>query len=274
MKTGFYHQAKIKSIYLYKRAKIILSYVRLSKVVNQCNNAVNLYKNKLIIVLMMKNLRRADEIQKYTGDFLVKTHKHHRYRSFDFCYSHFYFSKLENKIDIETSCYVLWSYLASWGMLRGSSFMLQKNPSYLSELVEYIYKQDIYVWQIDVESYSEENMGLIIKIYEDIRELIIKNNEQDLVLITKILLGVFAITPAYDTYFCKTFRNFSNCKLRVFNKKSLKLIKDFYLSNKDIIDDFREQSTIYDFNNNPTTLKYKQVKIIDMYGFEKSFSES
>lgn len=222
--------------------------------------------------LIMADLIKTNEIEKYVGDFLTKTEKHHRYRSFDFCYSHFYFSKLKNKIDIEASCYVLWSYLASWGMLRGSSFMLQKNPSYLSELVEYIYRKDIHIWQIDVENYSEENIDLIMQIYGDIKDCLIKNNEKDLVLVTKILLGVFSIVPAYDTYFCETFREFSECKFRVFNEDSLRLIRDFYLSNVEIIDNLKNQSTVYDFNNNPTNLKYKQAKIIDMYGFEKSFT--
>ena len=31
----------------------------------------------------------------------------HRYRSFDFCYTHFYFSKINQHIDIEKSCYIL-----------------------------------------------------------------------------------------------------------------------------------------------------------------------
>lgn len=63
--------------------------------------------------LIMADLIKTNEIEKYVGDFLTKIEKHHRYRSFDFCYSHFYFSQLKNKIDIEASCYVLWSYLAS-----------------------------------------------------------------------------------------------------------------------------------------------------------------
>ncbi|OOR92777.1 hypothetical protein B0181_01185 [Moraxella caviae] len=48
---------------------------------------------------------------------------HHRYLSFDFCYHYFYNINTSTQ-DREKSCYVLWSYLASWGMLRGSSFLL------------------------------------------------------------------------------------------------------------------------------------------------------
>lgn len=62
----------------------------------------------------------------------------HRYHSFDFCYFHFRSSKERGgeDINIEQSCQVLWSYLGSWGMLRGSSFLLSKNPAYLKGLVE------------------------------------------------------------------------------------------------------------------------------------------
>ena len=75
----------------------------------------------------------------------------HRYYSFDFCYFHFRSSKESGTIDIEKSCQVLWSYLASWGMLRGSSFLLWKNPAYLKDLVEWIYEQPLSSWDIDVD---------------------------------------------------------------------------------------------------------------------------
>lgn len=213
------------------------------------------------------------DIQDVVNDFWEKNKdEKHRYRSFDFCYSHFYFSKINNKIDIEKSCYVLWSYLASWGMLRGSSFLLQKNPFYLKDLVEYIYSQDISVWEIDVDGYND-NIERILNLYENVKERVILNAERELVLVTKILLGVFAIIPAYDTYFCETFRQFSDCKFRKFNKASLEAIHEFYLANKDVIDELQtqEQAKVCNFNGDETSLKYTKAKIIDMYGFEKKF---
>ena len=52
-----------------------------------------------------------------------------RNTSFDYCYN--YFKTTEDlTADLEKSCLVLGFYLASWGMLRGSSFLLQKSIKY------------------------------------------------------------------------------------------------------------------------------------------------
>jgi hypothetical protein len=64
-----------------------------------------------------------------------------RYSSFDYCYN--YFQRTENlEDDIEKSCLVLGFYLASWGMLRASSFMLQKSVKYLQPTIQYISSLD------------------------------------------------------------------------------------------------------------------------------------
>lgn len=197
--------------------------------------------------------------------------EYHRYRSFDFCYSHFYNSKTNNQIDIERSCYVLWSYLASWGMLRGSSFLLQKNPAYLSDLVEYIYRQDKSVWNIDIDNYPE-NYDKIITLYNDVKENILKGkNHRHLVLVTKIMLGIFANIPAYDTYFCKTFKEISSNNFSFVDKATLGIIHEFYLKNQEIIDKLQQESIVFNFYEQDTKLKYSKAKIIDMYGFSRNF---
>lgn len=222
----------------------------------------------------MENLNQTD-IKQILEDFLEEGREiTHRYKSFDFCYSHFYFSKFHNQVDIEKSCYVLWSYLASWGMLRGSSFLLNKNPAYLSDLVDFIYKQDMSVWKIDIDNYNENNIKTILEIYKEIKNKILLNEKiAHTTLITKIMLGVFGIIPAYDRYFCETFKSLSECGFTSVNEKSLTIIHQFYQDNKETIDDFSQKTFIFDFNNNKTNLKYTKAKIIDMYGFTKSFKK-
>lgn len=223
----------------------------------------------------MKNLIQTD-IEKILKEFVEKSKEiTHRYKSFDFCYSHFYFSKLNSQIDIEKSCFVLWSYLASWGMLRGSSFLLNKNPAYLSDLVDFIYKQDISVWKIDIDNYNENNIKTILEIYKEIKNRIIPLDKKNAntTLVTKIMLGIFANIPAFDRYFCQTFKDLSQCSFSSVNEKSLMIIHQFYQDNKETIDDFSQKTFIFDFNNNKTNLKYTKAKIIDMYGFTKSFKK-
>ncbi|WP_439287044.1 hypothetical protein [Lonepinella sp. BR2357] len=197
----------------------------------------------------------------------------HRYHSFDFCYAHFHPSNPARE-NVEIGCFVLWSYLASWGMLRGSSFLLQKNPAYLTETVRYILAQDPTLWAMNIEP---ENFDTILKLYDDIEKCIIEKNERSLVLVTKILLGVFGIVPAYDENFTQTFKSFSanyhpdkkECGFTSVNKHSLAVIHQFHLAHQHEIEQIQAQHKIIDFRGKPTPLIYSAAKIIDMYGFTK-----
>lgn len=196
----------------------------------------------------------------------------HRYYSFDLCYSHFRSSKETGNIDIEKSCQVLWSYLASWRMLRGSSFLLKKNPTYLKELVEWIYQQPISTWEMDIEHYDSEAQT-ILNLYAQVKEHLLKGQKhQAVTLTTKVLLGVFAITPAYDRFFKQTFSGIAGdlCGFSIPNQKSLAIIYQFYMENKEEIDKLSEERKVIDFNGKITKYHYSKVKIIDMYGFRFS----
>ncbi len=161
-------------------------------------------------------------------------------------------------------------YLASWGMFRGSSFLLQKSVKCFEPTVRYISRLERSVWNIDVDSYSDENIHTITEIYKDIKGCLIDNANADLVLITKILLGVFGFVPAFDRYFAHTFRDISGgqCGFRRVNKNSLTLIKDFYLANREIIDRLSSHTFTTDFLTGlKTPRNYPKAKLIDMYGF-------
>lgn len=200
----------------------------------------------------------------------------HRCYSFDFCYFHFRSSKESGNIDIEKSCQILWSYLASWGMLRGSSFLLQKNPAYLKDLVEWIYQQELSSWELDVPHYKD-NSDYILTLYKQAKAHLLKGKKhQDVTLVTKVLLGVFAIIPAYDSFFKKTFSEIAgnNCGFSVINKESLKIIHQFYMENKLEIEQLSKSINVLDFNGQPTKYHYSKAKIIDMYGFQVGYMKS
>ena len=200
----------------------------------------------------------------------------HRYYSFDFCYFHFRSSKESGKIDIEKSCQVLWSYLASWGMLRGSSFLLWKNPAYLKDLVEWIHDQSLSTWNIDVENYKE-NSQTVLDLYKGAEKYILKGkNHQSVTLVTKVLLGVFAIIPAYDRFFRDSFSDIAGneCGFSTPNKKSLEIIYQFYIENKEEIEKLSNETKVFDFNGQPTKYHYSKAKIIDMYGFQVGYLKS
>lgn len=202
-------------------------------------------------------------------EFKAKSEPTDRYTSFDYCYNYFLTTR-NFKSDMEKSCLVLGFYLASWGMLRGSSFLLQKSIKHLQPLIEYFSTLDKAVWQIDIDNYSEKNISKIIEIYNNSKDLIIDNNNSHLTLVTKVLLGVFGFIPAFDQYFCKTFKVIyeNKCGFTVVNTKSLNLLGDFYLSNKPVIDKISTNTFTTDFTTgNKTNIIYPKAKIVDMYGF-------
>ncbi|WP_348823444.1 hypothetical protein [Flavobacterium aestuarii] len=193
-----------------------------------------------------------------------------RYTSFDYCYN--YFRLNENLTqDIEKSCLILGFYLASWGMFRGSSFLLQKSSKHFEPTIKYIASLDKSIWEIDVDNYNDENIETIISVYKNIKKHLIPNNNTDLTLVTKVLLGVFGFIPAFDQYFCNTFREIfkeSKCGFRSVNSQSLNCIKQFYIDNKEMIDKLSDEIYTKDFTTgNSTIFKYPKAKIIDMYGF-------
>jgi hypothetical protein len=194
-----------------------------------------------------------------------------RYASFDYCYYYFRQSSPESLLsDMEKSCLVIGFYLASWGMLRGSSFLLNKSIKYYEPLIKYISTLDKEIWNIDVDDYTEENINKICRSYKDIHAIIIDNGNSHLTLVTKILLGVFGFVPAFDNYFSNTFRGMfkDECGFRSLNSKSLECIHRFYEHNKVDIDRLSSQTFVTDFSNGQkTNINYTKSKIIDMYGF-------
>lgn len=57
----------------------------------------------------------------------LKRDENGRYRSWEYCYSSFYEARNGDDMDFEYLSLQLAFYLASWGMYRGSSFLLQKD---------------------------------------------------------------------------------------------------------------------------------------------------
>ncbi len=190
-----------------------------------------------------------------------------RYSSFDYCYNYFYsfykegkLSELVNEKNLQTSCLQIGFYLASWGMMRGSSFLLEKSVRNYKNLIVAISKMNPELWKIDVENYNEENILLLLNCKQQIIFALGKENKPSDTLITKIMLGVFANIPAFDQYFRKSF------KVHSFNKKSLVKIKKFYDENKDDFNLFKIPT--FDFlTAKETNIIYTKAKLIDMCGF-------
>lgn len=196
-----------------------------------------------------------------------------RYASFDYCYNYFYSFYKQNKIsdiasesNLQTSCLHLGFYLASWGMMRASSFLLEKSSRHLVPLVCEIAKMDKIMWEIDVDKYSEDNISALLECKNKIKKALGEKNTRTWdTLVTKIMLGVFANVPAYDTFFKKFLQKNKYCQ--TFNKKSLGQLNIFYNDHKKEFETFEKIKTHDFITGKETDIYYTKAKLMDMYGF-------
>ena len=191
-----------------------------------------------------------------------------RYASFDYCFNYFQQFKddktlpdMADKAHIQLSCLHLSFYLASWGMFRGSSFLLEKSAKFFEPLVWTISSMDESIWNVDADKYTDDNIALLIGCANSIADKLGQDNNPTDTLITKIMLGVFGNVPAFDNNFRKGFHCYS------FGKKNLKIIKEFYDDHKAQID--TKVIHTFDFNGAETKRRYTKAKVIDMIGFIK-----
>jgi hypothetical protein len=204
--------------------------------------------------------------------------ENHRYKSWEHCF--LYFAQDINKIDKEIACLHLSFYLASWGMYRGSSFLLWQDYLIHNQVVEEILKYK-YLQKIDFNNFDKNHQN-----FKDIFELskFIKNwypnNIKDIpekpdkginvtdTLLTKILLGTLGCIPAYDRFFKDGLKIKNIQPYTKLSEKSFLEVVKFYQKNKD--DFLRVQQNI----EKKVGVKYPIMKLVDMYFFTLSFTSS
>ena len=196
-----------------------------------------------------------------------------RERSYDHCFN--YFRSTERPThDSEKSCNILAFYLASWGMYRGSSFLFREtNATHFAPVLEYIEHHRDVLGQIDVDGYDNEKRTCIEDAYAYLKSALLPEGTTAVTLITKILVGVFGCTPAYDTYFRIGIRSVTRHHSREafwrLTTGSLELVSRFYEANKTVVDSLHEESTSWRFSDaEPTGQKLTKAKILDMYFFD------
>lgn len=187
-----------------------------------------------------------------------------RYASFDYCFNHFQshrnvdLAELASPAGMELSCLHLGFYLASWGMLRGSSALLRRSIKHYAPVIEVIASASPSLWVIDAHSYTDETIRALMGTASKLRTAL-PDGASD-ILVTKIMLGTFGCVPAFDSYFKKGFG------VSTFGGKSLRKIAEFYEENAEIIEAHRVPT--YDFASGAaTTHKYTRAKVIDMIFF-------
>ena len=212
----------------------------------------------------------VDFIIKSSTEFYnaLKTDENGRYRSWEYCYSHFIKARGSKDVDYDYLSLQLAFYLASWGMYRGSSFLLQKDYKIhipvVKELSSEKYDTLAGIECSDLRNESNQKLlqdinSFLEQYYDKIRREV---KEQDLknklsfTLITKILMGTLGCVPAYDRYFIAGIKN-KKVATGNYNIKSIMQLVDFYEKNADQLEYAREKMEI-------EGLLYPQMKMIDM----------
>lgn len=186
-----------------------------------------------------------------------------RYTSFDYCFNYFQSFKergmvkelAENK-HVQASCIQLGFYLASWGMYRGSAFLLSKSAKVLEPIIIEVANANPSIWDIDANLYTIENIEQLLEFKQVVINAFRPNRPSD-ILITKIMLGIFGNVPAFDTNFKKGFG------VSTLGLKSLQKIADFYDDHQNIIDRYRMRTLAFESGEH-TDRRYTCAKVIDM----------
>lgn len=185
-------------------------------------------------------------------------------------------------------------YLSTWGMLRGSSVLLQKSAKFYEPLIRIIAGKKVKIddskrtieginqkiWNIDVDHFeNQEIRNILLDTYNKIKICLYNEDKtHHIVAVTKIMLGIYGCIPAMDRYFSQSFSTlygsfgFSKTPTNLLDKH-LRLIYHFYSQNEKDINNLQKRCDVLKFNEQVSNRHYTKAKIIDMYGFNKSFIE-
>ena len=207
----------------------------------------------------------------------ARANENGRSRSWEHCYRVFRDARTDPSPDCDYLSLHLAFYLASWGMYRGSSFLLQKDYKVLVPIVEEVLKPEYDclfglacadLRESEIQDRLENLNKYIAKHFEPIRDEVAGREVPtpvSPVLITKILMGTLGCVPAYDRFFVDGIKKYK-VTTGEYNLKSVLRLVDFYEAHNDRLEEARHGMWTED-------LTYPQMKLLDMgfwqVGFEK-----
>jgi len=198
----------------------------------------------------------------------LKNDEYHRYKSWEHCFS--YFQKSQ-EIKNDYASLQLAFYLASWGMYRGSSYLLWKDYKIHEDLIDLLKQKNMISYELDlIKENDSENIELIIGTIQIIKDYytnkikIVNGKEKEvrpsITLASKVLLGINACIPAFDRFFITGMK--INNLGRSINKATLQNILDYYRVNK------IEFDRSYKYIKKHSGIDYPPMKLVDMYFWE------
>ena len=208
----------------------------------------------------------------------ARANENGRSRSWEHCYRVFRDARTDPSPDYDYLSLHLAFYLASWGMYRGSCFILQKDYKVHTPIVEEILKPEYDclfglacadLRKSEVQDSLEKLRKYIAKQFRPIRDEVAGRavaSSVSPVLITKILMGTLGCVPAYDRFFVDGIKK-HKVTTGEYSPESVLRLVDFYEAHNDHLEEARRGMRTDD-------LIYPQMKLLDMgfwqIGFEKS----
>ena len=208
----------------------------------------------------------------------ARANENGRSRSWEHCYRVFRDARTDPSPDYDYLSLHLAFYLASWGMYRGSSFLLQKDYKVLSPVVEKVLKPEhdclfglacTDLREPEVQERLKNVSDNIANHFGPIRDEVAGREVESPVspvLITKILMGTLGCVPAYDRFFVDGIKKYKVTTQEYSPESVLRLAK-FYEAHNDRLEEARRGMRTDD-------LIYPQMKLLDMgfwqIGFETS----
>lgn len=188
------------------------------------------------------------------------------YSSFDYCYNYFYSFYNENRVEetaidenIQVSCLQIGFYLASSGLMGRSSSLIERSVRNFQGVVSAISQMDPVLWEIDLDSYTPENIELLMECRNNISASFSDFKVSEAIL-TRIMLGVFGNIPVFDQYFKNSM------KVKKVSIGSLMKLREFYEENRAIFDSY-DVHTLDFLTGKETDVPYTKARLLDIYGY-------
>ena len=208
----------------------------------------------------------------------ARANENGRSRSWEHCYRVFRDARIDPSPDYDYLSLHLAFYLASWGMYRGSCFILQKAYKVHTPIVKEILKPEYDclfgvacadLREPDVQERLTNVSDNIANHFGPIRNEVAGRkvaSSVSPVLVTKILMGTLGCVPAYDRFFQDGVATYK-VTTQEYSLDSVLRLVDFYEEHNDRLEEARRGMQTDD-------LIYPQMKLLDMgfwqVGFEKS----
>jgi hypothetical protein len=195
----------------------------------------------------------------------------HRYRSWEHCYRYFHAqSPSETLAQLDLAALHLGFYLASWGMYRGSTFLLQRDYTVHKPTVNAVLSERFApLWERDIGAGEGDKkcVPLIIEAANAVRQSYRPVGAATDTLVTKVLLGTMGCVPACDSLFVAGWKR-SEQPYSYFNAAFLGRIVAFCATYIDTLRDEQEKIA------SAAGIHYPVMKLADMYFWQIGFESA